>query len=108
MCLLGDRSQIPNVSKYIFSVIMVGLTTAARILLRKWKTNVTPGLGEWLDAMVETASYEAMLQRLKNEDHNAVSLWELFWSYARKTKKIGKHNLVFGISGPESLVVSYF
>lgn len=65
---------------------MVGLTTASRILLGKWKTSVTPSLKEWLDAMIETASYEAMLHRLKNEDEDKVSSWDPFWIYTKNTK----------------------
>lgn len=34
LCLLGDKSQMPNVSKQVFSVIMVCITTASRIILR--------------------------------------------------------------------------
>lgn len=47
---------------------MVCLTTASRVLLRKWKTNVTPNLREWLEAMVVTLSYEIMLHKLKGKE----------------------------------------
>lgn len=64
---------------------MVGLTTASRVLLRKWKANVTPNLREWLDAMVETASYEAVRHKLKSQEKDRVSSWELFWDSTRQT-----------------------
>lgn len=64
MCLMGDTSQLPNVSKKNI--------TASRLLLRKWKTNVTPNVREWLDAMAETASYEALLHKLKGKEEDRV------------------------------------
>ncbi len=100
MCLLGDRSQIPNASKRTFSVIMVGLVTASRVILRHWKTVVSPSLKDWLDAMVETASYvvcmsmyvrmyESMLCRLKGNTEDGMSLWEHFWNYTKTDKNSG-------------------
>lgn len=38
-----------------------------RVPLRKWKTNVIPNLREWLDAIVETTSYEAVHHKLKSK-----------------------------------------
>ena len=35
-CLLGDRSQLRNMSSKEFSVIMVGITVAARTILKHW------------------------------------------------------------------------
>lgn len=57
-----------NTKKLKTYFIMVCLTTASRVLLRKWKTNVTPNLREWLEAMVETLSYEIMLHKLKGKE----------------------------------------
>lgn len=37
---------------------MVGITVAARTILKHWKTPKTPGLKEWVNAMIKTASYE--------------------------------------------------
>lgn len=86
MCLIGDRYQLPNIPKGTFSVIMVGLITASRVILRHWKTAVSPNMREWLGAMVETASYEAMLSRLKGKEEDGMSSWELFWSYTKQTR----------------------
>lgn len=65
---------------------MVGLITASRVILRHWKTAVSPNLWERLGAMVETASYEAMLYRLKGKEEDGMSSWERFWSYTRQTR----------------------
>ena len=34
LCLLGDRSQMPDVPKGVFTVVVVGLVTACRIILK--------------------------------------------------------------------------
>ena len=52
-CLLGDRSQIPNVSWGIFSVIMVVLVSASSIILRHWKTAVSLDLKDRINTIVE-------------------------------------------------------
>ena len=83
VCLLGDKSQLPNVSKGIFSVIMVGLVSASRIILSHWKTAVSPDLKDCINTMVETASYESMLNRLKGNMDDGTIPWELFWTYTR-------------------------
>ncbi|KAF7657710.1 hypothetical protein LDENG_00023230 [Lucifuga dentata] len=84
LCLLGDRSQMPNISKRAFSVIMVGVVTASRIILRHWKTTRAPHMKEWVAAMVETASCESMLNRLKGE-MDIISLWDTFWTHIKIT-----------------------
>lgn len=86
ICLIGDRSQLPNVSKGTFSFIMVALITASRVTLRHWKTAMSPNLREWLAAMVETTSYETLLCRLKGKEEEGRSSWELFWSYTKQTR----------------------
>lgn len=50
------RTRVKNKYKKMLKTyfIMVCLTAASRVLMRKWKTNVTPNLREWLEAMVET------------------------------------------------------
>ena len=55
------------------SVILVSLITASRIILRPWKTVKHPNMKEWVDTVVETASYESMHNRLigKLEDGTA-------------------------------------
>uniref|UniRef100_A0A3P8PLM6 Reverse transcriptase zinc-binding domain-containing protein n=1 Tax=Astatotilapia calliptera TaxID=8154 RepID=A0A3P8PLM6_ASTCA len=37
LCLLGDRSHIPRIHNNIFTVVMVGLVTASRIILRSYQ-----------------------------------------------------------------------
>ena len=49
LCLLGDRSQIPNISKCTFSVIIVSLMTVCRVILRHWKETKAPDLKEWVN-----------------------------------------------------------
>ncbi len=58
-----------------YSVIMVGLVTASRLILRQWKTAVSPDLKDWINAMVETASNESMLSRLKANKHSEMVPW---------------------------------
>lgn len=92
-------SQSPNVSKNqtkkTFSVVMLGLTAAFRVLLRKRKMNVTPNLRGRLDTMAETASYGALLHKLKGKEEDRVSSWELFWSFTRQTRNWMQHLLSF-------------
>jgi len=37
LCLLGDKSMIPNIEKNKFTLIKIGCITAARMILRNWK-----------------------------------------------------------------------
>lgn len=50
---------MPNASKHVFSVIMVCITMAIRIILRQWKTVNDPELKERASAVVEIASFES-------------------------------------------------
>ncbi len=61
---IGEKSQLPNVSKRVLSVIMVSITMASWIILRHWKTVKAPELKDWMSAMIEMASYESMLNRV--------------------------------------------
>ena len=83
LCLLGDKSQIPNISKGAFSVIMVGLITASRIILRHWKTVERPDMTEWVDAVVGSAFYESMLNRLKGKLEDGTTSWGCFWTHIK-------------------------
>lgn len=74
-----------NVSKCVFSVITVGLVTASRIILRHWQSVKAPDIKEWASTIVETASYESMLNRLKGDQADVDSVWALFWTYIRTT-----------------------
>ncbi len=62
---------------------MVGLATASRLILRNRKTAVSPDLKDWINAMVETASYESMLNRLKANKDSGTVPWELFWTFTK-------------------------
>lgn len=52
LCLLGDKGQTANISKGKFSVIMDGVSVAARIILKNWKTPKAPQLKEWANTMI--------------------------------------------------------
>ena len=62
---------------------MVGLVTASRVVLRHWKTAVSPNQKDWTNATVETASYESMLHKLSAKKENGMISWDLFWTYTR-------------------------
>lgn len=85
LCLLGDKGQIDNISKGKFSVIMVGASVAARIILKHWKTPKAPQFKEWVNIMIKTASYEFMLYKLNNRDGTTAPEWEPFWYYITLT-----------------------
>lgn len=85
---------------------LVGLTTASRALLTKWKRSASPDQRERLDAMVETASYEAVLHELRGKEEDGLSSWELFHSFTRQTRNrmrhlfpftLGQYFIVFGL-----------
>lgn len=79
-CLLGDKGQLANTSKGKFSVIMVGVSVAARTILKHWKTPKAQ-FKEWVNMMIKTASSECMLCKLSNRDGTKAPDWESFWSY---------------------------
>ena len=81
LCLLGDKGQISDLSKDRFSVIMVGVSVAARTILKHWKDPGTPQFKEWVNLMIKTASYECVLYKVNNRDGTTASIWESFWSH---------------------------
>lgn len=81
LCLLGDKERIANMLSDKFSVIIVGVSVAARVILKHWKTSKAPQVKEWVNMMIRMASYECMLYKLNNKDSTAISVWENFWSY---------------------------
>lgn len=81
LCLLGDRAQALNITNGEFAVIMTGITTAARTILKHWKTPERPELKEWANAMIKTASYELMLNRMNNRNKNKAPIWDLLWTH---------------------------
>lgn len=82
LCLLGDRSQMSNTPKGAFTVVVVGLVTACRIILRHWKTTKRPELNEWIKSMTTTASYETMLYNIEG---NKNMEWKSFWDSVKRT-----------------------
>lgn len=74
------------IEKYSLLSWWVTETAASRALRRKWKTNVTRNLREWLDTIGEAAFYEAMLPILKGKEEDRVDSWEPFWSDTRQTR----------------------
>lgn len=81
LCLLGDKTTIPRLTKEVHSVLMVGLTSAARIILRHWKAPEHPTFQEWKVLMTETVSYEVMLTRLKGKGQVVLNNWDFFQAY---------------------------
>ena len=77
LCLLGDQTQLPDVSKYDFAVIKVGLITAARNILRLWKSTSSPDPKKWKEDMAQVVSYEHMLLRLNNNKDR--DRWKWSW-----------------------------
>lgn len=80
LCLMGDQTQLPSASKYDFAVINVGVVTAARVILRLWKSTSPPDLKKWMESMLEIVSYEQMLARINNEGQNFRRSWDGFFS----------------------------
>ncbi len=82
LCLLGDKSVVPNIAKNDFTLIKIGCIRAARMILRNWKCPKTPDLKDWIDGMIEISSYECMLGRLQSEG-NMKKTWDLFWHHIK-------------------------
>lgn len=62
LCSLGDKSDVPQNSKYDFTVIKVGAITATRLILRLWKA--------MLEFMSQVVAYEHMLATIHNDSEN--------------------------------------
>ncbi len=94
--LLGDKSVVPNIaknemkiytifihSKNAFTLIKIGCITAARDDLTQLEMpQNTPDLKDWIDEIIEIASYECMLGRLQCEG-NMKKTWDLFWQHIK-------------------------
>ena len=81
LCLLGDKTEIPQLTKSAHSVLMVGIASAARIILRYWKAPTLPTFNEWKALMSETASYEVMLARIRGRGPVVLGNWDYFMEY---------------------------
>lgn len=69
---------------------MLGLTTVFGVLLRKWKTNVAANLRERLDTTAGSASYEALLHKLKGKEEEEGELMGTFFlNFTRQTRNLG-------------------
>lgn len=75
LCLLGDQTEMPNISKHERGLLKVGMVTAARTILRVWKSTVAPDVKKWIEMMSEVASYERMLARINNEEELFKRAW---------------------------------
>lgn len=89
LCLLGDRSCLPNISKHAFALVLTGFISAARVILRKWKSQDRPTYGEWVKTMTEIASFELLIAKLHDRQESYMLVWEKFVFYKRSTVLIG-------------------
>lgn len=81
LCLLGDKTEIPQLTKSAHSVLMVGIASAARIRLRYWKAPTIPTFNEWKALMSETTSYEVMLAIIRGKGPVVLGSWDYFMEY---------------------------
>ena len=78
LCLLGDRSEVLELSKYDYAILKVGFVTAARSILQLWKSAGGPDIGKWREKMGEVGNYEKMLIRLGGGNYKFGRAWEGF------------------------------
>ena len=78
LCLLGDRSEVREVSKFDYAILKVGFITASRLILQLWKSTGVPSVGKWREKMGEVMGYEKMLIRLGGGNHKFIRAWEGF------------------------------
>ncbi len=76
-CLFGDRTVVPNVTAKTFTVVKVGIITAARILLCNWKLPRTPDLEEWNEEMMKITSYVGKSEWKRKTGRET---WDGFWT----------------------------
>ena len=83
-CLLGDGTMLPHgITRAQHALITAGLITAARLILRNWKSSSTPGLADWTQLMTETASYEYMIARKNDIKGKFHEVWDYFYLYIK-------------------------
>ena len=78
LCLLGDRSEVQELSKFEYAIVKVGCVTAARAILRLWKNAGMPGVDGWREKMGEVRAWEGMLIRLGGGNQKYMRAWEGF------------------------------
>lgn len=81
LCLLGDKTETPTLNRKAYSILMVGITTCLRIILRYWKSTTCPSLQEWKILMTEATSYEVMLARIRSKGPVELGLWDFFMAH---------------------------
>ena len=81
-CLLGDNKLLPRgVTKPQHALVTAGFNTAARLILRNWKSSTTPELTDWTRLMTETASFEYSIARRNNVKGKFHEIWDYFYLY---------------------------
>ena len=84
LCLMGDRSRLtPGISRAEFGLALTGFITAARIILRHWKSQIRPEFTEWVKLMTDNASYELMIARLNDNKGKFYQVWGQFLNHIR-------------------------
>lgn len=83
LCLLGDRSCLPNVSKGAFALALTGFILAAKVILRHWKNPNGPAYEEWVKSMTDLASYELLVAKLQNRKEEHLKTWDVFLTYLK-------------------------
>lgn len=85
LCLLGDRTELPSrLPKAQFGSALVGFLTAAKIILRKWKSTSAPSHKDWIELMTSTASYELMLAKVRDSVSKFSAMWDSFLEYIKE------------------------
>lgn len=99
---LGHWLQIPNIFKCAIYVSIVGIITVEK------KTKVLE-LNEWVNAMLEIASYECMLSRMSSDQEDRVSHWDQFWTEMEDSSQwISVSSLTMWSCSTRYIVVIFF
>ena len=101
---MGDKTEIPKLTTSAHSVLMDGITSAARTILRHWKSPTIPTCHEWKALMSETASYEVMLARMRGRGPVVLGSWDYFVDYLTSNLTVTKGPL-YHYSNQASFVV---
>ena len=83
LCLLGNRNSVRDINQVEFGILITGLITASRIILKHWKSTMLPELKEWLNLMTETASYENMLAGMSGQSLKRNTAWQNLWQQVK-------------------------
>lgn len=80
LCILGDTTEVPDLSKHKYRVVRTGLITCVRLILRCWRDPQTPTLNRWKELMIEMVACE-MLERLNPHNDASKKQWGSFSRY---------------------------